>query len=99
MDFKIVAPDGLEFKLSELVVIRDVCETFGVTSMTVYNWIGPQNPETGYYDTGKFPHAFKLGNGGGIYIPLIDFNDFVKSKNQDIRKKVNKNGKERVKSS
>ena len=86
-DFKIVAPDNSEYKLTELVVIKDVCDAFGVTSMTVYNWLGSQNPATGFYDQGRFPHAFKLGNGGGIYIPISEFNEAVKQRNKELRAK------------
>lgn len=92
-EFQIVAPDGSTYKLTELVVIKDVCDAFGVTSMTVYNWLGSQNPSTGYYDHGKFPHAFKLGNGGGIYIPISEFNEAIKQKKHELRAKKSKKNK------
>lgn len=79
-DFSIVAPDGISYKLSELRVIKDVCDALNITSVTVYNWLGSQNPYTGYYDSGLFPHAFKIGNGGGIYIPVDEFDSVVNSK-------------------
>ena len=93
LDFVIVAPDGNEYKLSRLRVIKDVCARLNVTTMTVYNWLGSQNPATGYYDSGKFPHAFRLGNGGGIYIPLNEFKKVIKEQRMKKLKNKKKGGK------
>lgn len=74
---RITAPDGVSYSLDELLTTSAVMDIFGVTNVTVYNWLGKVD-ENGAYTQGKFRHAFKLG--GNIYIPVEDVKNVIKQK-------------------
>lgn len=78
---KITAPDGFTYNLDELLTTVNIMEIFGVTNITVYNWLGTID-ENYCYPNGKFPHAFKFG--GKIYIPVKDAKDRIVKKQSKL---------------
>jgi len=80
----IIQNGEIRYRLNELLTVRMVMEVFGVTRVTVYNWLGKKD-DNDKYPNGKLPHAFKVGSDGGkIYIPLNDVKALVDKRTKDF---------------
>lgn len=67
----------------KLYTITDLSNELAVSRQTIYNWLGDD------FANGRFPNAFKVGQGDGAII-LVPASDVEKVRNEEAAKLIKK---------